>query len=292
MFSSRAFPRLARVLCGSRPFTVAAPQRVMTAKGWRVPGLLGVVAGGALLWAWQRPTQAADPVADVLVCKLDDLAEGVPKQVQVGDNKDNFIVVAKVGGQVYAVSGKCPHFGAPLATGYLDGYHLFCPWHSAAFDIRSGEIYGAPTVNSLTTYRARVAPNGDVLVSIPEALLSKVAQSRPSPRLVKPDGTDHRTFVVIGGGGAGHACAETLRKNGFKGKIIVLSQESVVPYDRALLSKNVKSDAATFALRPADFYTEYGIDLKLGASVTAIDPANHLVKTASGEEFVSGYTEI
>lgn len=262
------------------------PVQAAGTQSWRLPALLGVAAGGALMYTLERQPQAADPVADILVGKLDDLAEGVPKQVQVGDNKDNFIVVAKVGGQVYAVSGKCTHFGAPLATGYLDGYRLYCPWHSAAFDIRSGEIFGGPTVNSLKKYQTRVAANGDVLVSIPEVDLSTVASGRPSPRMVKPDGSDPRTFVIVGGGAAGHTCAETLRKNGFRGQIVVLSQENALPYDRVLLSKNVKADAAAFAFRPAEFYQEFGIDLHLGTTVQSIDSGNKTVKTVSGETFV------
>ena len=286
MFSSRAIPQLAKRLRTFRPFTTLTPLQAASTQSWRWPAVLGLAASGALIYSLERPSQAADPVADILVGKVGDLVEGVPKQVQVGADKDNFIVVAKVAGQVYAVSGKCTHFGAPLATGYLDGYHLYCPWHAAAFDIRSGEIYGAPTVNSLRRYGVRVAANGDVLVSIPEADLSSVASGRPSPRMVKPDDSDSRTFVIIGGGAAGHTCAETLRKNGFKGRIVVLSQENALPYDRALLSKNVKSDASAFAFRSAEFFQEYGIDIHLGTTVQAINPTAKTVKTASGESYV------
>jgi NAD(P)H-nitrite reductase large subunit len=104
--------------------------------------------------------------------------------------------------------------------------------------------------------------------------------------MVKPDGSDARTFVIIGGGAAGHTCAETLRKNGFKGRIVVLSQENASPYDRVLLSKNVKSDASAFAFRTPEFYQEFGIDLHLGTTVQAIDPTSKTVKTASGDSFV------
>ena len=290
MFSSRAFPRLARVLRSTRAFAVVAPVKV--SQTWRWQAALGLLAGGALISTDWRKTLAADPVADVVVCKLAELTPGVPRQIQVGDNKDNFIVVAKVGDQVYALSGKCPHFGAPMANGFLDGYHLYCPWHSASFDIRTGEIYGAPTVNSLTSYRTRVTETGDVVVSIPEAQLSTVASSRPSPRLAKPDGSDPRTFVVIGGGGAGHACVESLRRNGFNGRIVLLSEEAVLPYDRALLSKNVKSDAAGFVFRGAEFYQQFGIEVKLGTTVKGVDQKAKVVKTASGEEIVTFTSEI
>jgi nitrite reductase/ring-hydroxylating ferredoxin subunit len=49
------------------------------------------------------------------------------------------VIVAKVGGEFHAFSGKCPHYNLPLAMGMLDGYDVICPFHSAAFDIRTGE---------------------------------------------------------------------------------------------------------------------------------------------------------
>lgn len=50
------------------------------------------------------------------------------------------LVVARVGGQVYAMSGACPHLGCPLFTGSLAGGILTCPCHDWRFDARTGEF--------------------------------------------------------------------------------------------------------------------------------------------------------
>ena len=54
------------------------------------------------------------------------------------------IVLARVDGVVYAVSGKCAHMACPLFTGKLDGFTLTCPCHDWRFDIRTGRFLDAP----------------------------------------------------------------------------------------------------------------------------------------------------
>ena len=74
------------------------------------------------------------------------------------------------------------------------------------------------------------------------------------PVMAKPDGSDSRVFVVIGGGAAGAACVETLRRNGFKGKIVFVSGGADLPYDRTMLDKTLTADASSFNLRTEEFY--------------------------------------
>jgi nitrite reductase/ring-hydroxylating ferredoxin subunit len=54
------------------------------------------------------------------------------------------VVVARVNGAVYAVSGKCAHMGCPLSGGGLDGHTLTCSCHDWRFDIRTGRFLDAP----------------------------------------------------------------------------------------------------------------------------------------------------
>ena len=54
------------------------------------------------------------------------------------------VVLARVGGMVYAVSGKCAHMACPLFTGKLAGYTLTCPCHDWRFDVRTGKFLDAP----------------------------------------------------------------------------------------------------------------------------------------------------
>ena len=54
------------------------------------------------------------------------------------------VVIARVGGIVYAVSGKCAHMGCPLSGGSLDGHALMCGCHDWRFDVRTGRFLDAP----------------------------------------------------------------------------------------------------------------------------------------------------
>ena len=54
------------------------------------------------------------------------------------------ILLARVGGIVYAISGKCLHMACPLFTGRLEGYIITCPCHDWRFDIRTGKFLDAP----------------------------------------------------------------------------------------------------------------------------------------------------
>jgi nitrite reductase/ring-hydroxylating ferredoxin subunit len=54
------------------------------------------------------------------------------------------VVVTRVGGTVYAVSGKCVHMACPLFTGKLAGYTITCPCHDWRFDVRTGKFLDAP----------------------------------------------------------------------------------------------------------------------------------------------------
>jgi 3-phenylpropionate/trans-cinnamate dioxygenase ferredoxin subunit len=54
------------------------------------------------------------------------------------------LLFARIGGAVYAVSGKCAHMGCSLFMGKLDGFTITCPCHDWSFDIRTGRFLDAP----------------------------------------------------------------------------------------------------------------------------------------------------
>ena len=64
------------------------------------------------------------------------------------------VVIARVGGAFYAVSGKCAHMGCPLFTGTLRGHTLTCSCHDWRFDIRTGRFLDAPELG-LAVYPAK-----------------------------------------------------------------------------------------------------------------------------------------
>ncbi|HEY3384231.1 MAG TPA: Rieske (2Fe-2S) protein [Vicinamibacterales bacterium] len=74
------------------------------------------------------------------------------------------VVLARVGGTVYAVSGKCAHMSCPLFTGSLDGHTLTCPCHDWRFDVRTGRFLDAPELG-LAVYLVK-AEGGSLFVKL------------------------------------------------------------------------------------------------------------------------------
>ncbi len=65
------------------------------------------------------------------------------------------VVLARVGGAVYAVSGICAHMACPLFMGRLEGYSIVCPCHDWRFNIRTGKFLDAPEL-SLIVYPTKL----------------------------------------------------------------------------------------------------------------------------------------
>ncbi|MBG0739543.1 FAD-dependent oxidoreductase [Paeniglutamicibacter antarcticus] len=98
------------------------------------------------------------------------------------------------------------------------------------------------------------------------------------------------TFVIVGAGLAGAKAAEALRTEGFTGRIVLLGQEPERPYERPPLSKDYlqgKSEKKKIYVHPKAWYAEHDVELRTSQTVTAIDPANHLVSLAVGDPVVS-----
>ena len=61
------------------------------------------------------------------------------------------VLMARIDGNLYAVSGSCDHMACPLFMGRLDGYTVTCPCHDWRFDIRTGQMLDTPEIK-LATY--------------------------------------------------------------------------------------------------------------------------------------------
>lgn len=83
------------------------------------------------------------------------------------------------------------------------------------------------------------------------------------------------TVVIAGAGLAGSRCAETLRARGFSGRVVLVGEEDLPPYERPALSKGFLAGAKRIedlALRPTSFWDDHGIELVLGRRVVGVRP--------------------
>ena len=101
-------------------------------------------------------------------------------------------------------------------------------------------------------------------------------------------------IVIVGGGLAAARTAEQLRKSEYDGPVTIVSDEVHLPYDRPPLSKDVLQDDlkgfSDVALKPAEFYAENDITLRLGSPVQSVDTAAGTVTLADGNSL--GYDEL
>lgn len=185
------------------------------------------------------------------------------------------VLLVRQGEAIFAVGAHCPHYGAPLADGLAVGETIRCPWHHACFSLRSGEALAAPAFDALGTWH--VEREGD-RVRVTDRL------PPPSPRGAGA-GAPTR-IVILGGGAAGFAAAERLRREGYGGALTLLSDDAEAPYDRPNLSKDFligRVPEDQLPLRPPGFYAANGIDLRLGIAATRIDAARQRLHLAGGE---------
>jgi len=96
---------------------------------------------------------------------------------------------------------------------------------------------------------------------------------------------DDRTFIIVGASLTGAKAAETLRSEGFEGRVILIGTEAERPYERPPLSKDLLTgefDPGKAYVHEAGWYDEHNVELRLGTTVTALDPSTHEV-SAGGE---------
>ncbi len=185
-------------------------------------------------------------------------------------------LLARRGDELFAIGAVCTHYGAPLAEGLLVGETVRCPWHHACFSLRTGEALRAPALDAVSCWRVEQR-DGMAYVR------GKLRDAGRKPGL----GTSNTpaSVVIVGGGAAGNAAAEMLRREAFSGSITMLSADEALPCDRPKLSKDYlagAADEAAVPLHSPDFYREHGITLHLGARVASLDTANRHVLLADG----------
>ncbi len=207
---------------------------------------------------------------------LSRLPDGAMLSGHLGDEP---VLLARRGDEVFAVGSVCTHYGAPLADGLLVGDTVRCPWHHACFSLRTGEPLRAPALRSIPCFDVEQV----------DGLVRVRARREPVPRRSLPPRPGlPESIVIVGGGAAGEAAAETLRREGYAGRLTMLSADAAPPCDRPNLSKGFLAGASPDSanpLRPPEFYKTHDIALKLDARVSGIDAAARHVELTDGTRY-------
>jgi len=209
---------------------------------------------------------------------LADLPDGQPVAGRVGG--DDALMLRR-GDRVHAFGAQCSHYHGPLADGLVVGDSVRCPWHHAGFDITTGEAVRAPALDPIACWRV---DQRDGRAFVGERIVA-------GPRERPPVAGHPQSIVIVGGGVAGLAAAEMLRRSGFTRKLTMVSADEAPPCDRPNLSKDFLAGTAEpdwIPLRPPEFYEANAIELLLSTRVTAIDPARRAVTLDSGRELAWG----
>ena len=219
---------------------------------------------------------------------LPDFRSGVP----AGDLHDGALIAGRVDGEevvlarsgdaYFAIGAHCTHYHGPLAEGLIAGRTVRCPWHHACFDLKTGEASGAPALDPIPCWRVERAGN---TVFVREKL-AELAPRRLDDATVVP-----ASIVIIGGGAAGLAAADMIRREGYDGHVTMISADNAAPCDRPNLSKDFLAGTAQedwIPLRSDEYYRERKIDLLLRSRVSSLNVREMHVELENGRTCAFG----
>lgn len=201
----------------------------------------------------------------------DSLIDGGMIQGTVGNDD---VLLVRHGGEFFAVGAFCSHYHGPLAEGLVVGDTVRCPWHHACFSLRTGEALRAPALDPISCWR--VERDG-------EQLFVREKMAPPAARHHAANAPD--SILIVGGGAAGLAAADALRREGYDGPLTMISADDSPPCDRPNLSKDYLAGTAQeewIPLRAPDYYDEHRIDLLLNTRVTSLDLLHKRVELDGG----------
>ena len=150
-----------------------------------------------------------------------DLAQGVATsdftgETLLGHVGDQEVLLVRTKSGIFAIDAHCSHYHGPLAEGLVVGHSVRCPWHHACFDLRTGEAARAPALSPLAVWN--VEQQGS-------RIFVREKREQPQPIVKGPVAAPDK-IVIVGGGAAGFAAAEMLRRQKFGGDIVMLSNDA------------------------------------------------------------------
>jgi len=193
---------------------------------------------------------------------------------------DEEAILVRRGDEYFAVGAQCTHYHGPLAQGLVVDDTVRCPLHHACFNLRTGAALRAPALDPLSSWRVEQT-GGKVLVR------ERLPEPRTPAATAGSTGSPPRSVTIIGGGAAGLAAADALRREGYSAAITIISADTFAPYDRPNLSKDFlmgTAPAEWIPLRGTEYYSERKIDLLLDARVQSLDLKQRTVQLENGRK--------
>ena len=213
-----------------------------------------------------------------------DLEAGIP----IGEIPDGGVLAGHAGGKAvllvhqgdewFAIGAVCSHYSGPLPEGLVVGDTVRCPWHHACFSLRTGEALRPPALNDVSCWQVEQRA-GKVYVT------GQAPKPRDRGRTTKRESRHPDSVVIVGAGAAGDCAAETLRREGYQGRLTLYDPDPDAPYDRPNLSKDYLAGTASedwIPLHPPEFYRERQIEIVRDRRVAAIEPKAHRIRLDDG----------
>ncbi len=202
-----------------------------------------------------------------------DLAAGIPADqvpdggMLAGHVGDDAVLLARLGAEWFAIGSVCSHYSGPLAEGVLVGDTVRCPWHHACFNLRTGAAIRPPALRDVSCWR--VEERAGVVYVTGKVAPRSTEPAQPSRNSKHPD-----SVIIVGAGAAGESAAQTLRLDGYNGRLTLYDTDRDAPYERPNLSKDYLAGTASddwIPLHPPEFYSNLGIEIVRDRRVMALE---------------------
>uniref|UniRef100_G3QB16 Apoptosis inducing factor mitochondria associated 5 n=1 Tax=Gasterosteus aculeatus aculeatus TaxID=481459 RepID=G3QB16_GASAC len=207
------------------------------------------------------PEDTSEELTEV-VCLESDLQDGQMMEVEVGQHS---VLLSRTEGEYSAIGNQCTHYGAPLSQGVISGNTVRCPWHGACFNIHTGDLEEYPGMDCLPCHKVQTTPT-DIY-----SHFNTLKQEKRVKRMGAAVAGVTHTVLLLGGGAASLICAETLRQENFGGRIIMVTRDDLLPYDKTRLSKVMNVENDSILLRRSEFFYQHDIEVWLRKEAVSVD---------------------